>query len=120
MNCARSCAQPYTRSVSAEGWYVDPWGHFEARWFSDGTPSALVRNGSVEAHDPPPDGPFEGEPQRLPEAAGSGQDLRRADDVDRDEPFDPAEGSRAAFDMMDRIGPDVYWHEEPHRRKRFK
>jgi len=67
-----------------------------------------------------PDGPFQGEPQRLPETTGSGQDLKRADDAEKDEPFDPAEGSRAAFDMMDRIGLHAYWHEEPRRRKRFK
>jgi hypothetical protein len=37
---------------SAEGWYKDPTGHHSERWFSDGTPTALVRDGQVEAHDP--------------------------------------------------------------------
>ena len=29
--------------MNAEGWYVDPYGLHGARWFSDGTPTALVR-----------------------------------------------------------------------------
>jgi hypothetical protein len=29
--------------VNAEGWYVDPFGSHEARWFSDGVPTGLVR-----------------------------------------------------------------------------
>jgi hypothetical protein len=106
--------------MNPEGWFVDPFGRYEARWFSDGTPTALVRDGGVEAHDPPPDDPVPGALQRLPEAAASdGHDMKRADDAEGNEPpFDPAEGSRAAFDMMDRIGPHVYWHEKPHRRGR--
>jgi hypothetical protein len=38
-----------------EGWYVDPFGHHEARWISDGSPTALVRDGQIESKDPPPD-----------------------------------------------------------------
>ncbi len=40
-----------------EGWYLDPYGIHEARWFSDGTPTFLVRDGHQEAHDAPPPGP---------------------------------------------------------------
>ena len=40
---------------SAQNWCLDPFGPHEARWFSDGIPTALVRDGGCEAHDPPPD-----------------------------------------------------------------
>jgi len=51
-----------------EGWHVDPFGHHEARWISDGTPTELVRDGRIESKDPPPDGPFKGVIQQLPDA----------------------------------------------------
>jgi hypothetical protein len=38
-----------------EGWHADPFGRHEARWMSDGTPTALVRDGDVESCDAPPD-----------------------------------------------------------------
>ena len=37
---------------SAEGWYKDPTRHHAERWFSDGTPTALVRDGDTTAQDP--------------------------------------------------------------------
>ncbi len=47
----------------AQGWCVDPFRLHEARWFSNGTPTALVRDAGVETKDPPPQslsiGPFE-------------------------------------------------------------
>jgi hypothetical protein len=75
-----------------EGWYVDPFGAHAARWFSDGTPTALVRDASgVESHDGPPSPTFEGELQPVPETAASdGDDLLRADGGDPgDQIFDP-------------------------------
>jgi hypothetical protein len=41
-------------SIDAEGWYEDPFGAHEARWFSEGTPTLLVRDGGIESHDEPP------------------------------------------------------------------
>ena len=38
-----------------QGWYEDPWGRHEARYFSAGRPTDLVLDGTVEGHDPPPD-----------------------------------------------------------------
>jgi hypothetical protein len=35
-----------------EGWYEDPAKHHEWRWFSDGTPTALVKVGTTTAQDP--------------------------------------------------------------------
>lgn len=65
----------------AEGWYRDPYGAHEARWFSEGTPTALVRDGGVESHDPAPVtvGANAIEPEELPEDETAGG-LRRADD----------------------------------------
>jgi hypothetical protein len=40
----------------AEGWYLDPFGVHEERWMSGGRPTELVRDGSVEAKDEPPEG----------------------------------------------------------------
>jgi hypothetical protein len=51
-----------------EGWHVDPFGHHEARWISDGTPTDLVRDGRTESKDPPPSAPFSGTIQPLPQA----------------------------------------------------
>ena len=67
---------------SLEGWYTDPYALHEARWMSQGTATALVRDGEVEGHDPPPDGPFTATPTSLSgEGAPDGRDLRRADDA---------------------------------------
>jgi hypothetical protein len=38
--------------ANAEGWFPDPTGRHEARWFSMGTPTPLVRDGAIEARDP--------------------------------------------------------------------
>lgn len=38
----------------AQGWYGDPFRRHEARWFSDGNPTALVRDDGIASQDPPP------------------------------------------------------------------
>jgi len=66
--------------MNAEGWYVDPFGMHEARWFSGGAPTLLVRDGTVESHDEPPAVEFD--QPLVPVAddeAGNGSDLLRAD-----------------------------------------
>jgi hypothetical protein len=75
--------------LGAIGWYRDPYGVHEDRYFSQGFPTKLVRDGCVESYDPPP-GRF------LPEllipvplagpAVFNGTDLRRADDATRKPP----------------------------------
>ena len=55
-----------------EGWHVDPFGHHEARWISDGTPTFLVRDGGIVSKDPPPDAPFVGTIRPLPDGPGLG------------------------------------------------
>lgn len=66
-----------------EGWYTDPFGRHEARWFPAGTPTKLVRDGTIESQDPPPDEPYQQQPQPL-EGVGptKGTDLRRADEAE--------------------------------------
>jgi hypothetical protein len=77
--------------MNAEGWYLDPFHLHEARWFSDGVPTALVRDGGVEGHDAPPEAAFTGTPEEVAgEEAADGGDLRRAGDRDpADQIFDP-------------------------------
>ena len=67
--------------MQAEGWYRDPYLVHEDRWFSAGQPTALVRDGGVDGHDPPPAGPPTTELVEAPEVEPTdGSDLRRADD----------------------------------------
>ena len=40
--------------MKVEGWYRDPYRIHQDRWYSDGTPTALVRDGGAESKDPPP------------------------------------------------------------------
>jgi hypothetical protein len=70
-------------AVDEEGWYVDPFGRHEARWISDAVPTALVRDGRIESHDPPPDTVYPGTLQPVPEESrADGTDLRRADEAE--------------------------------------
>jgi hypothetical protein len=42
----------------AQNWCIDPYGRHEARWFSRGLPTALVRDRGLESQDPPPETAF--------------------------------------------------------------
>jgi hypothetical protein len=67
--------------VKAQGWYRDPYCIHEDRYFSDGQPTRLVRDGSMECYDPPPPGPPKAELAEVRQSqTGDGNDLRRADD----------------------------------------
>jgi hypothetical protein len=86
--------------MEAEGWYVDPYGVHEDRWISGGSPTGLVRDGGVEAQDPPPALPFTGELQPSPEReVVDGEDLRRADEAD-DRPFDAEAEEESAWNSF--------------------
>jgi hypothetical protein len=67
--------------VTEEGWYSDPFRVHEHRWFSDGTPTALVRDQGATSQDPPPEMPYL-EPPRLIETPSSvaKDDLRRSNE----------------------------------------
>ncbi len=89
--------------MTAEGWYVDPFGAHEARWFSDGHPTILVRDGAIESRDELPDTEF-GLPL-VPVAnadAEDGTDLLRADSAESptvtgDGPFQAFGASGGSF-----------------------
>jgi hypothetical protein len=74
--------------MHAEGWYRDPYNIHADRWFSDGSPTELVRDAGVESHDSPPKEPFSG-PLVESDSVGTSDanDLRRADSDEG--PFDP-------------------------------
>ena len=88
--------------MEAEGWYVDPYGVHDARWFSGGQPTGLVRDVGSESHDDPPSPifagsliPIEGDESARPD------DTRRADSAD--ENYDARAGARAAWDEFLRL-----------------
>jgi len=71
--------------MKPEGWYLDPFGVHEARWFSDGTPTSLVRDGEMESRDDPPSRSFDGALEPVPESEpDAGEDLLRADEPTTD------------------------------------
>jgi len=85
--------------MEAEGWYRDPYGLHEERWYSNGTATSLVRDGRVESKDAPPPHPASRALVRKETNSSVGpDDLRRADDAERGE-SDPNYGD-AAFDTF--------------------
>jgi hypothetical protein len=86
--------------MDAEGWFLDPYGAHETRWFSDGTPTSLVRDGTVESTDDPPATPYRGPLVRPADSpAADGADLRRADGADAGS-FDPDAAVDAAWEAF--------------------
>ena len=84
--------------MSAEGWYRDPFGEHEDRWFSAGTPTRLVRDAGVESHDEPPSSEYSGPlTEAVHRAVFGGADLQRADDAERGGEHD----SREAIERID-------------------
>jgi len=71
---------------------------------SQGTPTALVRDGKVEGHDPAPDESFKVTPVRVGDDAkpNDGADLRRADDAERLDAYGPEKAEHAAWDGYER------------------
>jgi hypothetical protein len=69
--------------MEAEGWFVDPFGAHDARWISDGVPTALVRDGTTETQDAPPSTAL-GLPLIPPDGVQDtdGRDLLRSDAAD--------------------------------------
>jgi hypothetical protein len=89
-----------------EGWHTDPYGRHEARWLSEGRATKLVRDGGVESYDDPP-------ADEVPVAAPipvdahpsdpDTEDLRRADDAQQGEQYDPKETRRKLRDLFAQI-----------------
>jgi hypothetical protein len=86
--------------MKAEGWYADPYRRHRARWFSNGTPTALVSNGTSESSDPPPDVPYAGPLEPI----DHGEDFAHRD---RDDPArGDDEGIESAWDAFVESGGD--------------
>ena len=69
--------------MSEEGWYTDPYELHDHRWFSDGSPTSLVRDGGKTSKDPAPDRPYVSEPRLVePPSTLASDDLRRGGDQD--------------------------------------
>ena len=86
--------------MRAEGWYQDPFGQHADRWFSDGRPTALVRDAGDEANDPPPVPEYAGPLKDVAvDVPAEGADLVRADDPSS-KPFDRADPAKAAIDSF--------------------
>jgi hypothetical protein len=87
--------------VHAEGWYRDPYKIHADRWFSDGSPTELVRDGAKESKDPPPDTPFSAPLIEVdPAGSSDSDDLRRADDPSPEGVYDSEKAVDAAFDTF--------------------
>jgi hypothetical protein len=90
--------------MKAEGWYLDPFGSHEARWFSNGAPTILVRDKGVESHDSPPSTNYAGELTPIEDDdEESGDDPVGADSPEA--PSDPYQGVR--------FGPDFFGQARP-------
>ena len=72
--------------MEAEGWYLDPFGRHEQRWFSAGKPTALVRDGRQHGHDDPPTEEYAGPLTQADPPESDNSDLKRADDLTRNAP----------------------------------
>jgi hypothetical protein len=86
--------------MKAEGWYQVPYRKHEDRWYSDGTPTTLVRDAGVEAQDPPPspEAPTGPLVRSVPDHPSPGpEDLDRANDPDAGEAPDYSEAAFEAF-----------------------
>jgi hypothetical protein len=89
-------------TLSAEGWYRDPFAVHEDRWMSQGQPTKLCRDGGTESYDPPPDLPL---PDALvpvtsdSEAAADNSALSRSGEAGQ-EPYSDQRAFRAALDAI--------------------
>jgi hypothetical protein len=96
-----------TVTATTWGWFSDPYHEHECRYFSEGHPTKLVRDGALESFDPPPDVPMSESPVRAVTAVENttgGADLRRADDAEREAPYDRRTPYRRAISSIVRFG----------------
>jgi hypothetical protein len=90
---------------TAQGWFRDPYRRHEARYFAEGWPTELVRDGWHESFDPPPAVPPPEPLVRAPDPPSAGaNDLRRADDQERTADFDARAAGDKAISTMIRYG----------------
>ena len=83
--------------MDEEGWYSDPYQLHEHRWFSDGAPTALVRDGGTTSQDPPPDTPFVEVPSLIESPQSRGVDDLRRSGQTQGESVDPVDAAWTYF-----------------------
>jgi hypothetical protein len=91
-------------NLPAEGWYKDPYGQHQDRWFSGGLPTKLVRDAGAESYAEPPEAmPPYGDlvPSDPGPEAPTGADVHRADEACQQPPYDKARARRAVWDVID-------------------
>ena len=88
--------------MAAEGWYTDPFRLHEHRWFSDGTPTYLVRDGGRTSKERTAGHALRGGAP-VGRATAVPDDLRRSGGT-RDDGVDPVE---AAWTYFTRSGPGL-------------
>jgi hypothetical protein len=95
-----------TVTATTFGWFRDPYHLHEFRYFSEGNPTKLVRDAGLESFDPPPDIPMPEAPIPAPSHAGQsgGADMRRADDAEREGPYDRRAACDKATSAFVRLG----------------
>ncbi|HUA40264.1 MAG TPA: hypothetical protein VMA32_01770 [Streptosporangiaceae bacterium] len=109
------------RPHEIQGWYSDPYGVHEDRYFSAGRATKLIRDAGQESYHEPPAQPYD--PAELvpavaqvddgsdgidlrsadeAERSATASDLRRADQASAGKPYDAQAAQRAALDAFDR------------------
>jgi hypothetical protein len=81
--------------ADATGWYRDPYGLHQDRYFSRNQPTKLVRDDGIEAYDPPPDTPV-GLDELVPVHEKPAQPIEPEPD------FDPRQAAQAVYEWFDR------------------
>jgi hypothetical protein len=96
-------------TVASEGWYRDPYGRHEDRWFSAGRPTSLVRDDNHESRDEPPPYDPPTAPEPIPEPVGDNTDLLRADkETRKDQNITPREIAQQLIDRSGEMGIGFY------------
>ena len=96
-----------TLTATTLGWFRDPYHEHEFRYFSEGNPTKLVRDAGLESFDPPPDIPMSESPVPAPFGANpwaGPADMRRADDAERQAPYDRRAACQKATSAIVRFG----------------
>jgi hypothetical protein len=90
----------------SDGWFLDPFRRHHDRYFANGSPTDLVRDGLHESFDPPPELLLSAPLVPVPLAGPSGgpRDLRRADASEAVAAFDPRTAADRATSAMVRFG----------------
>jgi hypothetical protein len=108
--------------MELEGWHLDPWLRHEARYFSAGQPTDLVKDGAHESTDPPPTvPPLVADPppatlthsQEVPERVFRGIDFERSWGGSLG--YDRSGDSRAGENWVDRLIVPVFTFLRPSR-----